>query len=335
MKSYLFVFIIFYSLLADAKENPFYHQVLSAGFSPVPFFSEKESKSVLNSKEKKVKRDIFCQQLAQHFRKYGWQEDPCGNVDWKTSYWSQSQHPLLYAAFGHGDRTTLIFSGVHPDELTPIPMGFKFAKYLAQNPNAKELLGAKVVVAPLVNPDGFLRNVPSRGNARGVDLNRNFLTLDWHEKAYFWWQNYKRRNPRHFPGYFPNSEAETLFQIHLIEAYRPDKILSIHAPLGFLDYDGPADRKRPITLEERRAKGLARAISKKSKDYRIVDYSFFPGSLGNYAGNERRIPTITLELKSTDASKVNDYWIQFLPGLLQSVEHPFRKLEKSPIRPSP
>ena len=105
--------------------------------------------------------------------------------------------------------------------------------------------------------------------------------------------------------------------------------MSIHAPLGFLDYDGPGDgNPKPHLATERRAKELANAISKKSNNYRIVDYSFYPGSLGNFAGNERNIPTVTLELKTTNVKKVEEYWSQFLPGLLQSVEYPFKHPKK-------
>ena len=59
----------------------------------------------------------------------------------------------------------------------------------------------------------------------------------------------------------------------------------------------------------------------------MVDYSFYPGSLGNFAGNERDIPTITLELETTDPKKIDEYWKKFLPGLMQSVKYPFKKGE--------
>lgn len=267
----------------------------------------------------------LCGKISEKFAKYGWEKDPCGNLPWRATLQTAKKNPLLYLSFGTGNDATLILSAVHPDEMTPVPMGFRLAKHLAEHP---ELLreDQQVIIAPLVNPDGFLLNKPTRTNARGVDANRNFFTMDWYEKSLSWWKTLKEKRPSHFPGHFPHSEIETIFQVRLIDDYQPDKILSIHAPLGFLDYDGPGDQKRQILNPiERQAKSLADAISKKSNNYRVVDYSFYPGSLGNFAGNERQIPTITLELATTDTRKVDAYWSQFLPGILQAISYPFKK----------
>ena len=96
------------------------------------------------------------------------------------------------------------------------------------------------------------------------------------------------KKPRYetFSGYLPNSEIETLFQIELLDRFKPDKIISIHAPLGFLDYDGPGDRKpKDLSKSERSQKPCTNDVEK-SRNYRLVDYSFYPGSLGNFAGAE-------------------------------------------------
>ena len=270
----------------------------------------------------------MCQKLNHYFKKYKWEDNPCGDVQWKALYKTPSGYPLIYASFGSGEYTTLILSGVHPDEFTPIPMGFRFARLLESQ--SKKFKNSKIIVAPLVNPDGFIRQNPTRTNSNGVDPNRNFFTEDWHAKAISWWKNGKQRAMRHFPGYLPNSEIETLFQIQLIDTFKPDKIISIHAPLGFLDYDGPGDRKpKNLSKTEKEAKGLAQDMSKKSKNYRLVDYSFYPGSLGNFAGAERHIPTITLELETTQPKMVDKYWNQFLPALIHSIEYPYKNQEKS------
>jgi len=177
----------------------------------------------------------------------------------------------------------------------------------------------------LVNPDGFLKESTTRQNSNGVDLNRNFFTIDWYRLAGEWWRKGSKRNPRYYPGYFPNSEIETIHQIELIDRFLPDKILSIHAPLGFLDYDGPGDDKmRRSSSTDIRAKRLVDMFSKKTQSYRVIDYSYFPGSLGNYAGNERNIPTVTLEFKTTTPKMVDSYWKQFLPGILELVKYHFR-----------
>ena len=47
---------------------------------------------------------------------------------------------------------------------------------------------------------------------------------------------------------------------------------------------------------------------------------YFPGSLGNYSGHERGIPTITLELPSADYKKADFYWQKFKPYIHQMIE---------------
>jgi protein MpaA len=269
----------------------------------------------------------FCTQLAQTYATFKWKpaEEGCGDagVPWLSQLKSHGGSPLIYAEFGKGSSTTLILGGVHPDELTPIPLVFKFANHLQANPSLIPE-GSRVIVAPLVNPDGFFKKGASRTNGRGVDVNRNFFTQDWYATAKHWWAERRQKNDRHFPGHIPNSEIETLFQIWLIDTFKPDKIISIHAPLGFYDYDGPGDQKpRTLTTSEEKAKALVQTMSVSSRNYKIVDYSFYPGSLGNYAGNERGIPTVTLELETTNPDKTNDYWQQFSPGLDHAVKFPF------------
>lgn len=303
--------------------------LLKSGFTPIALVTPDTIKNyILEEAAHRATTDHYCQNLVTYFKKYDWEDTPCGDVEWKVNYKTKNGHPLLYTSFGSGEETTLVLGGVHPDELTPIPIAFKFARHLAKHPELYRNQGIRIVIAPLVNPDGFLRNKATRNNANGVDLNRNFFTMDWYKKAKRFWASRRERAIRHFPGYFPNSEIETIFQSSLIDEFRPDKILSIHAPLGFLDYDGPGDRKpKSTTPTEQRAKRLVHSIAEKSQNYRVVDYSFYPGSLGNYAGNERHIPTITLELETTNPKMVETYWRQFLPGMLQSIHYPFRRSE--------
>ena len=299
---------------------------LERGFARIPFISpDNIDKFQVGHREEQTEVRAFCRRVQKEFLRYGWQDDPCGDVRWQADLKSANGHPLIYTAFGSGREATLFLGGVHPDELTPIHLSFRFARYLRSHPRLYQEQGFRVVIAPLVNPDGFLIRRPVRTNP-SVDVNRNFFTIDWYEDAVRAWRNRGRGHPRYFPGYFPNTEVETLFQVHLIDLYRPDKIFSVHAPLGFLDYDGPGDRKpRHLSRSERRARQFVYEISKKTKNYRVVDYSFFPGSLGNYAGKERNLPTITLELETSSTNTVETSWAKFLPGFVQSVRYPFQK----------
>lgn len=279
--------------------------------------------------EKDAKQKIiasFCDNVEQTMVKFSWKEKPCAGIPWQADLKTKTGYPLIYAVFGKGKNTTMILGGVHPDEITPIPIAFRVAKYLQQHPEVYSG-DAQIVVAPLVNPDGFLKTVPTRTNGNGIDLNRNFFTMDWYEKALSLWEIRRQKIASHFPGFFPNSEVETIFQIQLVDHYKPDKILTIHAPLGFLDYDGPGDGMANImSMTQKRAKQLVQTISERSKNYKVVDYNFYPGSLGNFAGNERHIPTVTLELETTNPALVDTYWDQFLPGILQSIKYPFKSV---------
>lgn len=303
---------------------------LSRGFVKSVFSSKEHHADIKLSREEKASHIAkFCQKLQIKFKEFTWKESPCGGLPWRADLKSPKGNPLVYLVFGKGRQTTLIFGGVHPDEVTPVHLSFRFARHLYHNPEIYEGKGLKVVVAPLVNPDGFIKKRVTRVNSRGIDVNRNFFTLDWYEKSLGSWRRRGNR-ARYFPGFFPNTEVETIFQVEMIDTYKPSKILSIHAPLGFYDYDGPGDQvflKGPRYKNVHKAKILLYKVAEKSRNYKVVDYSFYPGSLGNFAGNERGIPTLTLELETTNPRNVNNYWDKFLPGFIQSVE--FNYTQKS------
>lgn len=300
--------------------------VLRRGFSRIPHVSPYNMKDFhipTESMQQTIGR--FCKKVEKKFKSYGWESDPCGEVEWSADLQTSSGMPLIYASFGSGRETTLFMGGVHPDELSPIHLAFRFARHLNKNPDIYAKQGLRVVVAPLIAPDGFFRDRPLRTNGR-IDVNRNFFTMDWYEKAHHAWQHKTSAASRYFPGYFPNTEIETLFQVWLVDAFTPDKLFSVHAPLGFLDYDGPGDQKpHHLSRKEKKAKQYVYEVSKKTENYKVVDYSFYPGSLGNFAGNERKVPTITLELEATDPRDVEKYWAKFLPGFVRSIDYPFRK----------
>lgn len=308
-------------------------RLLERGFKKIDHVSRTNFNDfVLADSKKSQAIDMLCSHLKIKFKALGWDEDPCGVVKWQADLTTRQGNPLLYAVFGEGNEVTLFLGGVHPDELTPIHLTFKFARFLNENRSSFQAKHSKIVVAPLINPDGFIKQSPTRSNGQ-VDVNRNFFTLDWYHRAQNEWVTKGASKDRYFPGYFPNTEIETIFQIQLLDIYEPDRIFSVHAPLGFYDYDGPGDQK-PIRLSsnEKQAKQLVYEVSRKSENYRIVDYSFFPGSLGNFAGNERNLPTITLELETTKPNLVDSYWKKFLPALMQAITYSFKKREYLQIK---
>ncbi len=304
----------------------------SRSFAEFYFEGFNFSETLLDSLDKpesfdeEVFKKNFCQNLDKKFKEFNWPQGLCDNLNWKIEGLTKEGNPLIYVSLGEGKVTTLILSGVHPDELTPVPLAFRIAQFLGDKVDTLTQNNVRLVIAPLVNPDGFFLKNPQRTNSRGIDLNRNFLTYDWYEKAKAVWSA-RNKEKRLFPGFFPNSERETQFQISLINKFNPEKIISVHAPLGFLDYDGPVKVLNADAIVntpfEKSVRYFVMNFSKSAANYKLKDYPYFPGSLGNFAGHELGIPTITLELESMNIKKEKEYWERFKKSLIDSVYFKF------------
>lgn len=155
-------------------------------------------------------------------------------------------------------------------------------------------------VVPILNPDGLLKK--TRTNANKVDINRNFPTQDWTEKARSYWQRDAKSSPRRFPGNVAASEPETQCTLKHFDDFKPDFVVAIHTPLKVLDYDGP--KVKPPKYDYLPWKSLGH----------------YPGSIGRYMWFERKIPVLTMELKE-DLPSSNEPWLKlqdiigFLVGL--------------------
>ena len=81
--------------------------------------------------------------------------------------------------------------------------------------------GTEIVVLPAVNPDGCARG--TRGNAHGVDLNRNFPSN---------WARIGRPGDLQYSGPKALSETESRYAVKLIETLRPQITIWFHQPQG-------------------------------------------------------------------------------------------------------
>lgn len=266
----------------------------------------------------------YCEEIDQKFAQYNWEKPHCQKAKWHHLINSVLNRPLIWKVFAKEHKPTnnitMIFCGVHGDEITPVKFCFDIIDDFIKNP--MNLKGHTLIVAPIISPDSFFKKSPTRTNANGIDVNRNFPTNDWNDKALTTWKNHYGRDPRRFPGHKALSEPETVFQVNLIKKYRPHKIISVHAPLTLLDYDGPRlAGKTVVSLGEK----LLKTMSKKAYNYKIKNYPFFPGSLGNYSGNERHIPTYTLELPNSDPRRSKEFWNIFKLAIRSSVTTDFRE----------
>jgi len=198
----------------------------------------------------------------------------------------------------------LLMGGIHGDEYSAISISFKWMDKLNQHHSG--LFHWKVV--PLMNPDGLLHFAKAqRQNANGVDLNRNFPSADWEKLANDYWVNKTKKNPRRYPGTHPMSEIETSWFVDLINDFRPDVIIAVHAPHRLVDYDGP------------------RYGPKKLGGLHLRQLGTYPGSLGNYAGVDLDIPIVTIELPSAGSmpskKEISHMWVDLVRWLVKNINH--------------
>jgi protein MpaA len=204
--------------------------------------------------------------------------------------------PIKMHVFGNSEPTILIFAGIHGNEYTTSTIARNLTFVLSKDPSLYQ--GKTVAIITSVNPDGFIAY--TRTNANGVDCNRNFPASNW--------QITKRGD--NFGGTRPASEPETRAIIKAVNDLHPVCIVSIHSTGGGKygnNYDGPAA-------------DLAHLLAEKNS-YNVLPSMGYPtpGSFGTWAGIDRNIPTITLELPRDATSAAA--WRQNKAALLALIQH--------------
>ncbi len=158
-----------------------------------------------------------------------------------------------------------------------------------------------VLLIPRINPDGWAQ--ATRKNANGVDLNRNFP---------FQWRTSPRRSATH-GGPKPLSEPEARIMHELVEREPFAAIITLHSCRrcgGMNNYDGPARR-------------LAEHL-RRHNEYAVTGEwpEPTPGSFGTFAGQHRKIPTLTLEMPRGMAEQGMAKNIAALEALLEAATAP-------------
>ena len=114
----------------------------------------------------------------------------------------------------NADRVVLAVGVIHGDE----PGGLEVIEELRED-GAPE--GTQLWLISALNPDGLASG--RRGNANGVDLNRNFP---------YRWKGGVPPSSGYYPGPAPSSEPETRAAMELIERISPDLSVWYHQPWG-------------------------------------------------------------------------------------------------------
>ena len=135
---------------------------------------------------------------------------------------------------GTARRSVLVVGSIAGDE----PGGIAVTRLLASEP---AVAGVRLWLIPDMNPDGAARG--TRGNADGVDLNRNFP---------FRWRHLAAPGSRFYSGPRPSSEPESRAIEAFIRRTRPTLAIWLHQPYGLVDdSEGPrwAERLLARSLE--------------------------------------------------------------------------------------
>lgn len=201
--------------------------------------------------------------------------------------------PIEALVFAGAAPPVLVLGGIHGDEPTSSALVEVLARTLAEHPEA--LCGRQVILIPRANPDGLAAD--TRGNARGIDVNRNFDTA-----------NFRGRGAG---GVSAQSEPETQALVEALARWEPSAIVSVHAPLACIDPDGGQG-----------SWDLAREMARFSP-LPVRDLPAHPGSMGSYVGLELGLKIVTYELdaKYVPHEHIEAYLQPHVAPLLAAIRH--------------
>lgn len=187
----------------------------------------------------------------------------------------------------------LFIGGVHGDEPLGVRLADDLCHWLSQQPTQDVL---PWVVIPCLNPDGL--RAGTRGNGRGVDLNRNYPAKSWSREC---------NGPRYFPGTAPASEPEIQAIVELVMKTRPRLILHFHSWQPCVVLTGPAARPQAQALADASGYEIRSSIGYET-----------PGSLSEWGFRDQGISIICIE--ESDQAAVASTWPRFGPGLKKICE---------------
>lgn len=198
-----------------------------------------------------------------------------GTISWPPDSYGRSHLGLPLEVWRPRERCRfLIFAGIHGEEPETTYALSRALRQLTAPPEQ-----CAVVLA--ANPDGLIRG--TRGNARGVDLNRNFPSRDWQPNPVTHRSTIQDTSDILLsPGAHPGSELETQALLALITDLKPEAVIALHAPLACID--------------DANGSPLGQRLAQRTGMPFVRDVGYpTPGSFGSW-GMDHGVPVITYEL---------------------------------------
>jgi len=202
--------------------------------------------------------------------------------------------PLTVYLPDAGSAEMVILASIHGDEAETTVVVSEALRCLPRG-------NLKAAVILCANPDGMLRG--TRGNGRGVDLNRNFPTSNWSpDPVCYKTRANDARDIALSPGAQPVSEPETRALLALLERLNPRAVVSLHAALACIDDARGSHLGRQLAA--RCALPLLTAIGYPT-----------PGSMGTWA-TEHGLTLVTWELEAASLYDLKDRHVPILIDLM-------------------
>ncbi len=189
-------------------------------------------------------------------------------AQWQVIGHSHQGRPLRIQRIGSGSRRVIWIGGIHGNEregaisTAELPLAFSRTAGAADK--------VTLTILEDINPDGTA--LQQRGNANGIDLNRNYPASNFLPGRSF--------------GKRPLDQPEARALHDLIRAERPHLVIVAHSWRNdhFINFDGPAVAHAELFSEH--------------SGYRVKPSDRIaptPGSLGSWVGRTLGIPILTLE----------------------------------------